>query len=125
VTTTYGTLSVVCGFPAEAELVRRCGSSPADSGFVASRQFNSSVSRQSGRAEVKVWRVRFPTLTNEDLVSLLTAFEDAQGDALPISWTPPVPHNTAHPVRFLTGSLRVRRFSGSRSEAEVELEECI
>jgi len=125
VTTTYGTLSIVYGLQAEVELVRRCGSSPADTGFVASRQFNSSVSRQSNRAEVKVWRVLFKDMTNEDLVALFTARDAAKGDALPILWTPPPPHNTATPVRFAEGSLRVRRFSGSRSEAEVLFEECI
>lgn len=121
-TTTYGTLTAVAGFPVRVELVRRGGSSPAESGFVASRTFRANVSRQTNQPQTRMWRLVFGP---EGFASLLATFDAAKGAALPVSWTPPPPYSAggAIPVRFLSGTLRRRMFPGGRSECEVELEE--
>lgn len=123
-TTTYGTLSVAVGFPCEVELVRYGGSSPADSGFVAARQFRRNVSRQSGKAETRVWRFTVGPL---DYTSLLSTFNAAKGGALPVLWTPPPPDDgAAIPVRFLSGgTLKTRHHPGGQAYTEVELEEVV
>ncbi len=119
-TTTYGTLSGVIGFPVEVELVRDVRSTPAESGFVAFRNMRENVSRQSGQPQARVWSVVFGP---DGFSSLLAAFEAAKGSALPLEWTPPAPDNSAVPVRFLEDSLRVEKRSGGQFRASVMLEE--
>ena len=120
-TTTYGTLSTIPGFPVDVRLVRRGAQSPAESGQVARRQFRSSASRQSSKLETRVWRLTFGP---EDLPALLATFDAALGQARAVSWTPPPPDDgAAIPVRFVDGTLRVRKGPGVLYEADVELEE--
>jgi len=120
VTTTYGTLSGVIGFPVEVELVRDMRSTDSETGMVAFRNVRENVSRQSGQPQTRVWRVVFGP---DGLSSLLAAFDAAKGDALPLEWTPPAPDNSAIPVRFMEGTLRVQKRGGSQFRAEVMLEE--
>lgn len=119
-TTTYGTLSGVIGFPVEVELVRSIKATEPETGMVASRNVRENVSRQSGQPQTRVWRVVFGP---DGFTSLLAAFDAAKGDALPLEWTPPAPDNVALPVRFMEGSLRVQKRSGGQFRAEVMLEE--
>ena len=119
-TTTYGTITTL---PAghSVRLVRRGASTPAELGQVARRQLRSSVSRQTGRRDTRVWSVTFGP---DGLTELLASFDAGRGGALPLTWTPPLPDNTAIPVRFLDGTLRVSKAPGVY-EAECELEEVI
>lgn len=120
-TTTYGTLSTIAGFPVEVELVRRSAQTAPESGFVARRTLRDNVSRQSGKPETRLWRLTFGP---ESFSGLLTQWRNAKGGALPLSWTPPPPDDgTAIPVRFLDGSLRVRHGPGNVYSAESMLEE--
>lgn len=119
-TTTYGTLGGVIGFPVDVELVRDFRSTDPATGFVAARNVRENVSRQSGQPQARVWRVVFGP---DGFSSLLAAFDAAKGDALPLEWTPPAPDNTALPVRFQEGTLRVQKRSGGQFRAEVMLEE--
>ena len=121
-TTTYGTLSTIAGEPIEVRLVRRGASSDRETGFVASRTLRANVSRQTGRPETRVWRLTFGP---EDFPGLLAKFDAARGAALPLLWTPPTPDDAqgAVPVRFVSGTLRVRKGPGLYYEAECELEE--
>lgn len=120
-TTTYGTLSTLAGFPVEVRLVRRGQSSPRASGFVASRTLRANVSRQSNQPQTRVWKLTFGP---EGFTALLAAFDAAKGSALPLSWTPPPPDDgAAIPVRFVDDSLRVRQGPGVVYSAECELEE--
>lgn len=119
-TTTYGTLSGVIGFPVEVELVRDVRATDRETGLVAFRNMRENVSRQSGQPQTRVWRVVFGP---DGLQSLLDAFDAGKGAALPLTWTPPAPDNSAIPVRFLGDVLRVEKRSGGQFRAEVMLEE--
>ncbi|MEK9736616.1 MAG: hypothetical protein VW239_04770 [Candidatus Nanopelagicales bacterium] len=121
-TTTYGTLSSVAGFPVRVELIRRGGSSPAESGFAASRPVGAEFWRPPGLPQAGEWRLSFGP---DGFTALLASFDAAKGAALPLAWTPPPPYDGggAIPVRFLSGTLRRRMYPGGRSECEVELEE--
>jgi hypothetical protein len=121
VTVTYGTLSFVPGFPVEVEVVRAGISTEPESGFVATRTLRANVSRQSNQPQTRTWRVQ---LGPDGLAQLRSERAAAKGGALPLSWTPPPPDDgAAIPVRFLDGTLRVRREPGALFRAEVELEE--
>jgi hypothetical protein len=121
VTTTYGTLSTIAGFPVEVRLSRRAASSPRASGFVASRTLRANVSRQTNQPQTRAWSLTFGP---ENFTALLAAFDAAKGAALPLSWTPPPPDDgAAIPVRFVQDSLRVQHGPGPLYSAEVELEE--
>ena len=121
-TTTYGTLSVVAGFPVRVEVLRRGVSTDREGGFVVSRTLRANVSRQSGQPQTRTWRIQ---LGPDGLTALRTARASAKGGALPLSWTPPAPDDSAGavPVRFVDGTLRVRMGSAGMFESEVELEE--
>lgn len=121
-TTTYGTLSSIAGFPVEVALVRRGASSDSSTGQVARRQLRSSASRQSSKLETRVWRLTFGP---EDFPTLLASFNAAKGGALPLTWTPPPPYDAggAIPVRFVDDSLRVQKGPGVVYSCECELEE--
>jgi hypothetical protein len=121
VTTTYGTLSAVAGFPVDVRLVRRAVSTPAASGFVTARTLRANVSRQSNQPQTRVWRLTFGPVID----TLLTAWRAAKGAALPLTWTPPAPDDSAPiPVRFVADTLRVSYGPvPGIAYAEVELEE--
>lgn len=125
-TQTYGSLSVIFGFPAECTLVRRGASSPASTGFVGSRQFQSSVSRQSGEAAVRTWRLAFKALSSTERDSLLSTFNAAMAGALPILITPPPPDDGSQvPVRFPDAITIEYDRSANVYRASVECEEVI
>ena len=122
-TTTYGSLTAIYGFPEEVRLVRRGLSTPSESGFVTSRTLRQNVSRQTGQPQTRVWRVTFGP---DGAASVLTPFDSARGAALPILWTPPPPDDGGGqiPVRFLSGTLReLRGPSPHVRRMTVELEE--
>ena len=121
-TTTYGTLSTIPDFPVEVELVRRGGSTDPALASLRSRQFRSSASRQTGKYETRVWRVRFSV---EGLAALLATFDSALG-ALPVTWTPPPPDDSAAiPVRFIGDGINVEYGPGNNYTATAEIEEVI
>lgn len=101
-TTTYGTLSIPVPFGATVDYHRRGAVSPASGGFVAARQLRSSVSRQGNVARTRTWDVTFRDVDSTERDAVLAAQAAALGGALPISWTPPPPDDSAAiPVRFV------------------------
>lgn len=125
-TQTYGSLTLVKGFPTEVSVVRRGVSTPAASGFVAARQLHSSVSRQGGQAAVRTWTVEFKQMGTTDRDALLTAFRNALAGALPIDFTPPPPDDGATvPVR-MTDEIVIEYDRSARAfRARITLEEAI
>lgn len=125
-TVTYGTLNVVIGFPVRCIEKRRGATSPASSGFVAGRQLQTAVSRQSGQARTRSWELHIGPMGVSDRDSLLSSFDAAKAGALPILLTPPPPHDAAPiPVR-LADSLTIEYVKSARAfQARVEAEEVI
>lgn len=122
-TTTYGTLSVIATFPVRVALAKRSLSVDPEGGAVQRRTLRSSVSRQTNKLETRTWTLE---LGPDDLTALLTAFTNAKGSALPLSWTPPPPDDgSAVPVRFRDDSLKVRRLPGGQYQATVAVTEVI
>lgn len=125
-TTTYGTLSITPGFPAGCEIVRRGASSPASSGFVVSRQFQTAVSRNSGEAKTRTWTLNFKTMSSVERDSLLASFDSALAGALPILVTPPPPDDgSAIPVRMTDAITIEYDRSAQVYRARVDVEEVI
>lgn len=117
-TQTYATLSVIYGFPAKCTITRRGASSSPEFGAIASRQFQSSASRNSpNRAETRTWEVQFKDLTSSELDALVAARDLALGAALPILWTPPPPDDAfgAIPVRFMEDEFEYEHVGGARN----------
>lgn len=134
---TYGTLATLAGFPMEVTIDRRGASTPAETGFITARTFRKNVAAATwsnsggvstrataGQPQTRTWRLLFgPT----DFSALLASFDAAMGAALPLLWTPPPPDDAggAIPVRFVSGTLRVRRGPGPVYQAEAEIEEYV
>lgn len=120
--TTFGSNATHYG-GGDLELVRRGISSPAESGFVVSRQTRSSAARLTGRKETRSWTVYFGPLSQAEYDDVLTSWRSACGAALPILWTPPPPDDVQIPVRCLNDTLRVQKSSGPKYEIEMTYEE--
>lgn len=127
-TTTYGTIGpLVVAWGSRGTSFRRAGASPAASGQVARRQFQSSASRQSSRSEVRSWELDIVDMGATERADLLADFDAGCGQALPMLWTPPAPHDAGGdiPVRFVDPELTFVEGPPGRWRARVKLEEVL
>lgn len=125
-TQTYGTLSVIHGFPARCTVLRRGASSPGEGGMVVSRQLRSSVSRQTGQAGTLFWTLAMKDMSAADRDALVASFDQAKAGALPLLFTAPPPDDaTPIPVRFMDKLTIEYDRSAQLFQATVEVEEVI
>lgn len=126
-TTTYGTIALSPAFPTRVEVLRRGASSPAASGFVASRQLRTAVSRQGGQAATRTWEVEFKDMGTTERDALLAAQAQGLGAVLPLLFTAPPPDEASPiPVRFLEDKITIEYVRSAKCfRARVPFEEVV
>jgi len=117
-------LTVSPSYPIPAWITRRAVVTDASTGYVARRQTQSSVSRQSGQQAVRSWQIVWNWLSPTEKASISAMFDAAIGRSFAIQ-VQPSPTSGYVSVYIMDDTLTMQNVSGQWWRASISVEEVI